>query len=43
VRGPCPQQDVMPPYWTVAEAVEFNHRLRIEAGGMSHEVRGGTS
>lgn len=32
VTSYVPQQDVMPPYWTVREAVEFNHRLRIEAG-----------
>ena len=39
VTSYVPQQDVMPAYWTVAEAVEFNHRLRIEAGDMPNHVR----
>ena len=40
VTSYVPHEDVMPPpYWTVTEAVEFNHRLRIEAGGMSNEAR----
>lgn len=34
-----PQQDVMPKYWTVVEAVEFNHRLRFQAEDMSSELR----
>jgi len=31
VTSYVPQQDIMPPYWTVAEAVMFNHELRIDA------------
>ena len=39
VTSYVPQQDVMPPYWTVAEAVEFNHRLRYQADDVSNELR----
>ena len=39
VTSYVPHQDVMPPYWTVAEAVEFNHRLRIDAHNMPDETR----
>lgn len=33
-----PQQDIIPPFWTVAEAIEFHHRLRFE-GDLSPEAR----
>ena len=32
-----PQQDVMPPYCTVSEVVEFNHRLRVDLSNLGSE------
>lgn len=33
------QHDVMPPYCTVAEAIEFNHRLRVDSGRVGNQLR----
>jgi len=34
-----PQEDRMPEHWRVREAIEFNARLKQQAGGSGHDVR----
>jgi len=39
VTSYVPHNEIVPAYWTVSEAVEFNHRLRVDAVDMSPECR----